>query len=130
MVIDYLIKLLNDCEYLKEFNIGAGFLSEKTNSVSVVYNGNNNVIRKYCDGAKIKASDFSLIIRLSSSFGDNFKNIDFLEQLATSLPSLVLSKSTGFIPLGIEVRKGPMLSEDNIHSLKYEINCRFIYLQE
>ena len=130
MTVDYLIELLTGCEYLKEFNIGTGFLSEKTNSVSVVYNGNNDVIRKYCDGAKIKALDFSLIIRLSSSFGDNSRNIAFLEQLANSLPSLRLSKATDFIPIGIEVNKGPMLSDDNIHSLKYEINCRFIYLQE
>ncbi len=130
MTVDYLITLLNGCEYLKDFNICTGFLSEKTNSVSVVFNGNHEVIRKYCDGAKIKAVDFSLIIRLSSSFGDNSKNIGFLEQLANSLPSLRLSKTTDFIPLGIEVKKGPVLFDDNIHSLKYEINCRFLYLQE
>ena len=76
--VNYLIELLNGCEYLKEFNISAGFLSEKTNSVSVIYNGNHEVVRKYCDGAKIKALDFSLIIRLSSSFGDKSKNIAFL----------------------------------------------------
>ncbi len=130
MTVDYLIDLLNGCEYLKDFNIGVGFLSEKTNSVSVVYNGNHNIVRKYCDGAKIKALDFSLIIRLNSQFSDNSKNIAFLEQLTTSLPCLRLSKTNDFIPLGIEVYKGPILADDNIHSLKYEINCRFIYLQE
>ena len=130
MTVDYLIDLLRGCEYFKNFNISTGFLSEKTNSVSVIYNGNRKTVRKYCDGSNIESLDFSLIIRLSSHFGDNSKNIAFLEQLVNSLPSLRLSKEAHFIPLGIEVTKGPVLSDDNIHSLKYEINCRFLYLQE
>lgn len=130
MTVDYLINLLRGCEYFKNFNISTGFLSEKTNSVSVISNGKRKTVRKYCDGSFIEGLDFSIIIRLASHFGDNAKNISFLEQLINSLPSLRLSKATHFIPLGIEVTKGPTLCDDNIHSLKYEINCRFLYLQE
>ena len=130
MIVNYLIDLLKGCEYLKDFNIATGFLSEKSNSVSVVYEGNQKILRKYCDGAKIKSEDFSLIVRLNSYLGDNAENILFLEKLALSLPSLRLSDTTNFIPLGIEVKSGPQLNVDNIHSLKYEIKCRFIYLQE
>ena len=130
MTVDYLIELLKGCEYFKNFNISAGFLSEKTNSVSVIHNGNRETVRKYCDGSNIESLDFSLIIRLDSHFVNNLKNIAFLEQITNSLPSLRLSKASGFIPIGIEVIKGPVLSDDNIHSLKYQINCRFLYLQE
>lgn len=130
MTVDYLIDLIKGCEYLKDFVVGAGFLSEKTNSVSIVPDGKEEIVRQYCDGAKIKGYGFSLIIRLGTNFGDNSKSLNFLEKLTDWLSSLRLSDGFGHIPLGISVDNGPSLKEDNIHSLKYEINCRFFYLQE
>lgn len=130
MTVDYLLNLLKGCEYLDGFMIAVGFLDEKTNSVSIVPDGNDEVVRKYCDGAKIMGYGFSLIIRLDTNFCDNSKNINFLEKLTDWLSSVRLSEDFGYIPLGISVNKGPKLKEDKIHSLKYEINCRFFYLQE
>lgn len=130
MTVDYLLNLLKGCEYLDDFVIAVGFLDEKNNSVSIVPDGDDEVVRKYCDGAKIKEYGFSLIIRLGANFGDNSKNLDFLEKLTDWLSSIRLSDDFLHIPLGIVINKGPKLKEDKIHSLKYEINCRFFYLQE
>lgn len=130
MTVDYLLNLLKGCEYLDDFMIAVGFLDEKNNSVSIVPDGNDEVVRKYCDGAKIMGYGFSLIIRLATNFSDNSKNIEFLEKLTDWLSSIRLSDDFLHIPLGIVINNGPKLKEDKIHSLKYEINCRFFYLQE
>ena len=130
MTVDYLLNLLKGCEYLDDFIIAVGFLDEKNNSVSIVPDGDDEVVRKYCDGAKIMGYGFSLIIRLATDFSDNSKNLEFLEKLTDWLSSIRLSDDFLHIPLGIVINKGPKLKEDKIHSLKYEINCRFFYLQE
>lgn len=130
MTVDYLLNLLKGCEYLDDFMIAVGFSDEKNNSVSIVPDGDDEVVRRYCDGAKIMGYGFSLIIRLATNFSDNSKNLDFLEKLTDWLSSIRLSDDFLHIPLGIVINKGPKLKEDKIHSLKYEINCRFFYLQE
>lgn len=131
MTVDYLINLFKNCEYLDGFTIGAGFLSEKNNSVSVVPDGDEEVVRTYCDGAKIKGFDFSLIIRLSCNMGDNSEHFSFLESVCDWISSFKdFSSHVSYTPLGIEIIKGANLLEDNIHSLKYNIKCRFLYLQE
>ena len=131
MTVDYLINLFKNCEYFDGFNIGAGFLAEKNNSVSVMPDGDEEAVRTYCDGAKIKAYDFSLVIRLASDIGDNSKHFSFLESVCEWISSFKnFSYEVGYTPLGIEIIKGASILEDNIHSLKYNIKCRFLYLQE
>ena len=131
MTVDYLINLFKNCEYLDGFIVGAGFLSEKNNSVSVVPDGNEETVRTYCDGAKIKGVGFSLIIRLASDICDNSEHFSFLESVCDWISSYRnFSSEFSYTPLGIEILKGASLLEDNIHSLKYNIKCRFLYLQE
>ena len=131
MTVDYLINLFKNCEYLDGFIVGAGFLSEKDNSVSVVPDGDEETVRTYCDGAKIKGFGFSLIIRLASDMGDNSDHFSFLESVCDWISSFkTFASEISCTPLRIEIIKGATLSEDNIHSLKYSIKCRFLYLQE
>ena len=133
MTVDYLIKILKDCEYIKGYEMGIGFLSNKVNSVSVVPDGNEEIIKRYSDGAKIKGYDFSLILRLDAAIGDNSKNFSLLSNLCDWLSIRELDdfpKLTDGMPLGISIIQGATLYEDNIHSLKYRIKCRFKYLQE
>ena len=68
---------------------------------------------------------FPLVVKKSyGSFGAGV-------QLAENMADLTrISNDFLHIPLGIVINKGPKLKEDKIHSLKYEINCRFFYLQE
>ena len=131
MTVDYLINLFRNCEYFDGFKIGAGFLSEKNNSVSVVPDGDEKIVRTYCDGAKIKGFGFSLIVRLASNGGDNQEHFDFLEKVCEWISSFEnFSGQSSYLPLKFEIIKGASLLEDNIHSLKYNIKCRFLYLQE
>lgn len=128
MTVNYLVNLLKDCEYLEGFKIGTGFLSDKENSVSVLPDGNDEVIRSYCDGAKIRGFGFSLIFRLKSNMGDNLKNYTLLKEISDWILSQTFDNKSNAIK--ISVIKGAKLLEDNIHSLKYEIKCRFEYLEE
>ncbi len=131
MTVDYLIDLFKGCEYIKGFGIGAGFLSDEINSVSVVPDGEEEIRRTYCDGAKIKSFGFSLIIRLASNMDDNSDNFSFLENICDWISSFdKFSDEFCYVPLGISIVRGATLIEDNIHSLKYEIKCRLEYLQE
>ena len=133
MTVDYLIKVLKNCRYIKGYEMGIGFLSNKVNSVSVVPDGNEEIIKRYSDGAKIKGYDFSLILRLDAAFGDNSINFSLLSNLCDWLSALEFNdfpKMTDGTPLGINVIQGGTLYEDNTHSLKYKIKCRFSYLQE
>jgi len=131
MTVDYLINLFRNCEYFDGFKIGAGFLSEKNNSVSVVPDGDEKIVRTYCDGAKIKGFGFSLIVRLASNGGDNQEHFDFLGKVCEWISSFEnFSRQSSYIPLKFEIIKSASLLEDNIHSLKYKIKCRFLYLQE
>ena len=131
MTVDYLINLFKNCEHFNGFKIGAGFLLEKSNSVSVVPDGEESVIRTYCDGAKIKSIGFSLIIRLASDFGDNSEHFAFLDKVSRWIDSYKnFPEGFQYEPLRFEIVKGAKLTEDNVHSLKYNIKCRFLYLQE
>lgn len=130
MTVNYLIELFKNCEYIKDFELGAGFLSDKVNSVSVVPDGDEEIIREYTDGAKIKGYRFSLIIRLPSRMEKNLQNLDFLENICRWISSFNPSGQMEGVPLDIKVIQGATLCDDNIHSLKYRIKCRFEYLQE
>ena len=130
MTVNYLIELFKNCEYIKDFELGAGFLSDKVNSVSVVPDGEEEILREYADGAKIKGYRFSLIIRLPSVIGNNLKNLVFLENICKWISSVTPSEKMDGVPLGMRVIQGATLYDDNIHSLKYRIKCRFEYLQE
>ncbi len=133
MTVNYIIDLLKDCEYIKGYEMGIGFLRDKVNSVSVVPDGDEEIIRSYTDGAKIKGYNFSLLIRMSTDFCDNSKNFLKLEKICDWLSSRSADNLGGMedgVPLGIKVIRSGTLSDDNIHSLKYEIKCRFEYLQE
>ena len=77
MTVDYLINLFKNCEHFDGFKIGAGLLLEKSNSVSLVPDGEEIVLRTYCDGAKIKSFGFSLVVRLACDFFDNSEHFDF-----------------------------------------------------
>ena len=58
------------------------------------------------------------------------KNLVFLENICKWISSVnPLEKMEG-VPLGMKVIQGETLCDDNIHSLKYRIKCRFEYLQE
>ncbi len=133
MTVNYLIDLLKDCEYIKGYEMGIGFLSNKINSVSVVPDGDEEIIRRYSDGAQIKGYNFSLILRLNANMGDNSQNFSIVEKLCNWMLALAsddFPKITDGVPLGITIIQGGTLCEDNIHSLKYKIKCRFSYLQE
>ncbi len=130
MTVNYLIELFKNCEYIKGFCLDAGFLSDKVNSVSIVPDGDEEIIREYADGAKIKGYRFSLIIRLPSGMGSNLQNLTLLENICKWISSVNPSEQMEGIPLGISVIQGATLYDDNIHSLKYRIKCRFSYLQE
>lgn len=130
MTVNYLIKLFKNCEYIKDFELDAGFLSDKVNSISIVPDGDEEIIREYADGAKIKGYRFSLIIRLPSVIGNNLQNLTFLENICKWISSVNPSQHMEGIPLGMRVIQGATLYDDNIHSLKYIIKCRFSYLQE
>ncbi len=130
MTVNYLIKLFKNCEYIKDFELSAGFLSDKVNSVSVVPDGEEEIIREYADGAKIKGYRFSLIIRLPSAIGNNLQNLTFLENICKWISSVTPSGRMEGVPLRMSVIQGATLYDDNIHSLKYRIKCRFSYLQE
>ncbi len=130
MTVDYLIKLFRNCEYIKDFYLDAGFLSDKVNSVSIVPDGDEEIIRKYADGAKIKGYRFSLIIRLPAGMGNNLQTLTLLENICKWISFVKPSEKMEGIPLGMSVIQGATLYDDNIHSLKYKIECRFNYLQE
>lgn len=130
MTVDYLIKLFKNCEYIKNFYLDAGFLSDKVNSVSIVPDGDEEIIREYADGARIKGYSFSLIIRLPAVMGNNLQNLTLLENICKWISSVNPPEETECIPLGMSVIQGATLYDDNIHSLKYRIRCRFNYLQE
>ena len=133
MTVNYIIDLLKDCEYIKGYEMGIGFLRDRVNSVSIVPDGDEEIIRNYIDGAKIKGYKFSLLIRMNADFCDNSNNFLKLEKICDWLSSLSpdnLKSMTDGVPLGIKIIKSGTLSDDNIHSLKYEIKCRFDYLQE
>lgn len=131
MTVDYLVNLLKSRDFLGGMSIDTGYLSEKDNSVSVEPDGSDEVVRNYCDGGKIKAFGFSLVIRLKKGLGDNAENLKITERISDYLVSLNdFLQCGGEIPLLIEVTKGPVLAEDNIHSLKYRTECRLLYLKE
>ena len=133
MTVNYLMDLFKDCEYIKGYEMGIGYLSDKVNSMSIVPDGDEEIIRKYSDGAKIKGYNFSLIIRLGAKMGNNSENFSFLDTLCDIISSLTTDdfpEMTNGVPLDIKIIKGATLYEDNIHSLKYRIKCRFSYLQE
>ncbi len=130
MTVDYIIRLFKNCEYIKGFCLDAEFLSDKVNSVSVVPDGEEEIIREYADGAKLKGYRFSLNIRLPSVMGSNLQNITLLENICKWISSVNPSEKMEGVPLGISVIQGATLYDDNIHSLKYRIKCRFSYLQE
>lgn len=133
MTVNYIIDLLKDCEYIKGYEMGIGFLRDKVNSVSIVPDGDEEIIRNYMDGAKIKGYNFSLLIRMGAEFCDNSKNFLKLEKICDWLSSLSTDNLKGMedgVPLGIKIIKSGTLYDDNIHSLKYKIKCRFDYLKE
>ena len=133
MTVNYLVNILKDCRYIKGYEMGIGFLSNKVNSVSVVPDGDEEIIKRYSDGAKIKGYNFSLILRLGANIGDNSKNFSLLSNICEWLSSLEsddFPKMIDGTPLGISIIQGGVLCEDNTHSLKYKIKCRFSYMQE
>lgn len=133
MTVNYLIDLFKNCEYIKGYEVGIGFLSDKVNSMSIMPDGDEVITRKYSDGAKIKGYNFSLIIRLGATIGDNSKSFSLLDKLCDRISAISsdnFPKMTDGVPLGIKIIQGATLYEDDIHSLKYRIKCRFNYLQE
>lgn len=131
MTVDYLVNLLKNRDFPDGMSIDTGYLSEKDNSVSVEPDGSDEVVRSYCDGGRIKAFGFSLVVRLKKGLGDNAGNLKMTERISDYLVSLNdFPQCGGEIPLLIEVTKGAVLAEDNIHSLKYRTECRLLYLKE
>lgn len=131
MTVDYLIELLKSCDFPDGFSIGVGFLPEKGNSASVEPDGKNEIVRSYCDGGMIMAYGFSLLVRLKKSLGDNAENLKLTEKISDCLTlHKDLPECDDGIPLAVEVTGGAVLEEDNIHSLKYRMKCRLLYLKE
>ncbi len=133
MITQYLYELLSQWEILEDFDICSGFLG-KGKSLSVSTPEASRVKKSYTDGEEILSREFTLLLRLPSDREKNFENSVFLERLCNEISEYREEDNELFSQffdgelVEMNVLEGPQRIGDDIHSIRYEINCELVYV--